>query len=416
MDLKIKRELVKVRNAVKRKLQALKEGALQEQVLLRKSYQPLTEPLEELAKGFQNIGNVVKTETKEEVPVTPKQKRFLPPSTQASVTLPTETSELSTLLPVTEPDEDAAYEYTREQVRQLSNQPGFQEFLESYDELPRYYVEGMITDTGDTYENTNNVRYDFVENKFFIGKWEMGIEGKDIIVRGVRYPGTTGLYELLLKKEPTGYKQEDLTNFKDILERTRPDNPQTYITALIHDTVGIFDTQYGVRYNPDSGKYFIGDSEVKIEGQNLTVKQKRYKITHGLLELLFKKEPIGYSEDDLPKYRDIVYRTNAHKVGYKSTAQIAGNKGKKYQLIKKLMSGPLFQSSPITSTPKKSPSGRGLWLEVNDKPVELVYYDDPNELCDRLKLLVASQEGGNTGHTNEIVSIIEELRECGIIE
>lgn len=46
---------------------------------------------------------------------------------------------------------------------------------------------------------------------------------------------------------------------------------------------------------------------------------------------------------------------------------------------------------------------------------DYVYWDDPNELIERLKLLIASQSAGNTNHDNEILSIIEELKESGII-
>jgi len=34
---------------------------------------------------------------------------------------------------------------------------------------------------------------------------------------------------------------------------------------------------------------------------------------------------------------------------------------------------------------------------------------DPNALCERLELLIASKEAGNTGVRNEIVSICDEL-------
>ena len=44
-----------------------------------------------------------------------------------------------------------------------------------------------------------------------------------------------------------------------------------------------------------------------------------------------------------------------------------------------------------------------------------IYWDDPKELVDRLRLLLASQAAGNPSYTNEIISIIEELRESGII-
>lgn len=43
------------------------------------------------------------------------------------------------------------------------------------------------------------------------------------------------------------------------------------------------------------------------------------------------------------------------------------------------------------------------------------YWDDPNEICERLKLLIASQNAGNTNHTQEIDSILEELGERGLI-
>lgn len=43
------------------------------------------------------------------------------------------------------------------------------------------------------------------------------------------------------------------------------------------------------------------------------------------------------------------------------------------------------------------------------------YFDDPNELCDRLRLLVSSRNAGNTNHMQEINSIVEELRELNCI-
>jgi hypothetical protein len=54
--------------------------------------------------------------------------------------------------------------------------------------------------------------------------------------------------------------------------------------------------------------------------------------------------------------------------------------------------------------------------ETNNYPINYVYWDDPNELVERLRLLVASQTAGHSDHNNEIVSIVEKLRESGIIE
>lgn len=68
---------------------------------------------------------------------------------------------------------------------------------------------------------------------------------------------------------------------------------------------------------------------------------------------------------------------------------------------------------------KKSFATYGEGLEHNFIPytenIVYEYYDDPNELCERLKLLLSSKSAGNTNHDQEINSIIEELRERNII-
>ncbi|KAE9523208.1 hypothetical protein AGLY_016396 [Aphis glycines] len=60
------------------------------------------------------------------------------------------------------------------------------------------------------------------------------------------------------------------------------------------------------------------------------------------------------------------------------------------------------------------PSGSGLTVKLQKH--NLVYWNDPNELVDRLRLLLASKAAGNTGVSNEILSIFEELREAGLIK
>ena len=67
----------------------------------------------------------------------------------------------------------------------------------------------------------------------------------------------------------------------------------------------------------------------------------------------------------------------------------------------------------------KDQSKKGCGLEKNFIPysenIVYEYWDDPNELCERLKLLLASKSAGNTNHDQEINSIIEELKERNII-
>lgn len=80
---------------------------------------------------------------------------------------------------------------------------------------------------------------------------------------------------------------------------------------------------------------------------------------------------------------------------------------------------------PKGSTTKR---GKGYGINMNSRAVDFdfipysasdrivyEYFDDPNELCERLRLLVSSRMAGNTNHMQEINSIIEELRELGCI-
>ena len=52
------------------------------------------------------------------------------------------------------------------------------------------------------------------------------------------------------------------------------------------------------------------------------------------------------------------------------------------------------------------------WI-YDDNKINYIHWDDPNEIVDRLRLLEILRQ---TDHNdNEILSIIEELREAGLI-
>lgn len=175
--------------------------------------------------------------------------------------------------------------------------------------------------------------------------------------------------------------------------------PRKYVAAL-HEDIDKkeFDHKYGIRMDPETEKFYVGDSSVNIDGNDVIVKKKRYKGTRGLYELLFKKNPVGYTVDDEKNYRQIILKTNAHRRYYQSNKQIDGSRLTKYKQI----IGPYV-------------TGKGIFVESNKNKIDYVHWDDPNELVARLRLLLSSQQAGHTGHTNEITSIVEELKEAGII-
>jgi len=159
----------------------------------------------------------------------------------------------------------------------------------------------------------------------------------------------------------------------------------------------VADHTYGLRY--DNMAYKIGNKIVEIKMNDIIIGDTPYKGTQGLWELITLKKPKEYTKDDLDTYKAILLQTNGHLKNYIDGAQISSNKYSKYLNIIK----PLFHST-----------GEGL-MEANDNKIEQRYWDDPNELVDRLILLHLSKNAGNTGVHNEMESIIEELLERKII-
>lgn len=173
---------------------------------------------------------------------------------------------------------------------------------------------------------------------------------------------------------------------------------------------------FGVRN--ERGKLMMGSAAVAVSDEYIQVGSDKFKRSLGLNELLYKKEPdlSAITSKDMENYKLMCLETNVHRRDYNPNKPIKSNKGLKYMKIIK----PLFTMRKISaSTDSSQPDsyqGKGLpTLKLWKKNVDYVYWDDPNELIDRLKVLIASREAGNTGLDNEIISIIEELRETGII-
>jgi len=146
-----------------------------------------------------------------------------------------------------------------------------------------------------------------------------------------------------------------------------------------------------------NGDITLGDKEVKFTQRIIIIDESSYPTTSGIIQLLFLKNPTIYTDNDLKVYKSILIQTSAHLTA--SGSKIRNTKCKKYKnIISKLF-----------------PTGGGE-LSMKVQRNNLVYWDDPNELVDRLRLLLASKSAGNTGVSNEIISIFEELREAGLIK
>lgn len=173
------------------------------------------------------------------------------------------------------------------------------------------------------------------------------------------------------------------------------------------------DVPFGIRN--ERGKLVLGKTRVYDQGNILKIGNRTLKKSDGITELLFKKIPNLdiVTDEDLQTYKTILVDTNAHRRNFDPNKPIKSNKGYKYMNVIK----PLFKfSRKITTSTESLPQGEGINLfKKVKKDTDFIYWDDPNELVERLKLLLASREAGNTGVDNEIIAIIEELSEAGII-
>lgn len=164
------------------------------------------------------------------------------------------------------------------------------------------------------------------------------------------------------------------------------------------------DHKYGVRYDVDEKAFKLGNSKITISRDNMFTNNEVYTLTPGLTQLIFSKKPnlSLCTEKDKTNYLQLLQANNVLNRHYDSEQQQAGSKGYKYKVIKLLMDK------------KRSHTGTGL-MQVSKNQTDYVYWNDVNELVDRLKLLIASQQAGHNNHNNEIASILEELKEADII-
>lgn len=187
--------------------------------------------------------------------------------------------------------------------------------------------------------------------------------------------------------------------------RDIPRLARNYIKGFLSDTTNEYDISYGVHIDPATDKLYMGNKELDIgKNSELRIDEHTFAGTEGLYELIFKQKPKEYTVTDVDRsnYKKILDLTNVTRRGFDPTRQRKGSRGEKYRKIVK----------PTFGRPKSS--GQGFMINSIVAP-QYVYFNDPNELVDRLRLLIASGLAGNDAHRNEIESIIEELKEGGYI-
>lgn len=213
------------------------------------------------------------------------------------------------------------------------------------------------------------------------------------------------------------FESDDESSNDDRFESKKANDLFIKYLNKVRDNNSKWDKTFGINVNND--QMFLGNSQLRQIGANIRVgNSEPVKVTSGLLELLFFKKPDSslVSRVDVSNYKKLLETSGAHKCTRFN--RLKCSKSFKYnEVIKKM-----FQSHPIGASITEDKNKIKTFADEvkNMRPSannsDTVYFDDPNEIVDRLRLLIASREAGNNGHTNEILSIIEELKELKIIK
>ena len=143
------------------------------------------------------------------------------------------------------------------------------------------------------------------------------------------------------------------------------------------------DTTFGI-YNKDNA-LFIGDSPIEVRDNDLIVKNKEYKGTEGLWELIVKNNPSKFNQEDKDNYEEIITQTNAfYQDNDPTNKRVKSSRSNKWKNFIK----PIYEKS-------KETTGSGL--------------------LERFDLLMASKNAGNTGLSEELKQILNSLKMEGII-
>lgn len=201
--------------------------------------------------------------------------------------------------------------------------------------------------------------------------------------------------------------------FKPLLKAR--EQPST-ITVPVSNYVLTEDITFGLKGAKDDGSYNLGCCKVILTEDKIKVADREYPMTKGLLSLLTRKNPHGYSDVDKEHYKQMLTDTKAHLRKTDGKIKTSGAKVKAAFVKKLFNDGGDGASSGDTEQGGEGMSWVKLIKESDNIKKSYTYWDDPNELVDRLVLLHASQAAGNNSVSAEIASIESELREAGYIE
>lgn len=209
------------------------------------------------------------------------------------------------------------------------------------------------------------------------------------------------------------------TKYKENMNRTLAKKLATHLLAVRSQNAA-YDRDFGVRYNSKTKKFLMGNAEIQFPNEHDilifrggTNSPTTFPASEELYNIIFLKFPEkelkeGLSDMAMNVYADILNQTRAAFIKYEPKLGLNSKRRRKFMEI--IL--PLSESKPHTGGQLQKPPTEKL---LTSSPVSYVYWNTPKDLLNRLRLLWGSKQAGNNSVNGEIMSIIEELKEDGII-
>lgn len=383
---KIAKQIAKTSESIRKKHRALKTGRIDEDIALERRFKPIVEPLKQIAEHAAGEESI-----KREANAATSVKR------EADAATSVKRAETDAATSVKRAETNAATSIKRKKERVDSD---------SEDDDKWFRVASTPTQTPRKKQKKWNVALPTLSSVSAIEPpADASMEQPTVLPREEIFASTPlSLLETTVRESMRSRRS------RDALHSQLGPLGQKYMDLFLgQDRKREIDHSNGI-YFGDDGRLMLGDKQFDLEKDDaILVDNVRYRGTRGLYELIFMKKPDRQfiTLPDNMTYKSIIMATNLYNRAYKEGERIRGNRGTKYtEFIK-----------PLISEHLKRRKGLGLpvAMTLTDNEIDYVHWDDPNELVDRLRLLDASRRAGNNAHDNEILSIVEELREAGII-
>ncbi|XP_070158059.1 uncharacterized protein [Polyergus mexicanus] len=207
---KIVREIVKTSESIRKKYRFLKTGQMEEDVALEKHFKPIIEPLKQLV---ENTINVESNEAKIEPSIMLKDKHLKKESGTKRTRSSPYVEEVFETMPET---------FVTSVQHQLQTSEGQNILRTHLGPLGQKYVGAILSqDKNNSMDYVYGVK--FCNEGMMMGNKIFDADKDDnIMIGGIRYMGTPGLYELIFKRMPDGdvYTEDDKIKYKNILLAT----------------------------------------------------------------------------------------------------------------------------------------------------------------------------------------------------